>query len=540
MSSYADRLQSFNQSVSATNDHIANLKNTLSNPEYKENPLKQGLEVASTVLGTGEGLARIRGAMKDGSELRNIAKANYNKFGQISDAINNMPKNLNSIGSDAVNRAGTAAQSTSSQISDSGKAASQSARSVAKNITNPLPQNPTISDAVDNGISGRIDAIQGSATPTSDANDISKAINGKLTNALSPDEISNVGSKIANTSVKPLEAANDLPEGVLKRGFQQQFLNFKNNIANDQIARKQQGLGQPDGYTNTGQPIHNSTANAGDNTANNLTANTASVDSNGSANAGSNAAKNAIAGDSSLPQVNLPNNVNAANVNVNLPDIANPIPQGSAEDITTAARSAASNVTQGTNILQKGQQLGLQAGRVPSQSGGTVQGLVTSATANNPSAQANIVSQAQQGNASQHAAGQASGNQASANTDTIDPNANISSKIGGAGGTEQQGASGAANAGATVADDAGNSIGKSGISAALGTEETLDTLAPEAGPLAPILEAGSLLATLGTGIASLFEPDKKETKPASPPPKPQTISVGANLKAGAGGNVGAF
>ncbi len=75
MSSYADRLQSFNQSVSATNDHIANLKNTLSNPEYKENPLKQGLEVASTVLGTGEGLARIRGAMKDGSELRNIAKA---------------------------------------------------------------------------------------------------------------------------------------------------------------------------------------------------------------------------------------------------------------------------------------------------------------------------------------------------------------------------------------------------------------------------------------------------------------------------------
>jgi len=74
---------------------------------------------------------------------------------------------------------------------------------------------------------------------------------------------------------------------------------------------------------------------------------------------------------------------------------------------------------------------------------------------------------------------------------------------------------------------------------ALGVEEGIDELAPETGPLAPILEVGGLLATLGTSIASLFEP-QQEKKPAPPKPTPQTLSVGANLKADAQGAVGAF
>ena len=85
-----------------------------------------------------------------------------------------------------------------------------------------------------------------------------------------------------------------------------------------------------------------------------------------------------------------------------------------------------------------------------------------------------------------------------------------------------------------VADDTGNAI-----KTALGVEGTLDELAPESGPLGPVLEAGSLLATLGTSIAGLFEkPKEEDTGPKGP--APQTLQIGANLKNDASGSVGAF
>ena len=74
---------------------------------------------------------------------------------------------------------------------------------------------------------------------------------------------------------------------------------------------------------------------------------------------------------------------------------------------------------------------------------------------------------------------------------------------------------------------------------ALGVEEGIDEIAPEAGPFGWLLEGFSLLATLGTSIAGALEPGETK-KPGAKAPAMTGLSVGANLSQDAKNSVGAF
>ena len=215
---------------------------------------------------------------------------------------------------------------------------------------------------------------------------------------------------------------------------------------------------------------------------------------------------------------------------------------GVAEDAGDFARNITASTDEGNAIVQAGRALGLSRGAVPTQTGqGTVQGLTTSSTSDTSSGAAHIVSQASSGNAIDHQTRQAPGSQTQAGNapdgadgQSSNSYANARQRV-----LDNDGApiNDASHASAN-ADEASTSA-RSGLRSALGVEEGIDEMAPETGPLAPILEVGGLLATLGTSIASLFEP-KQEEKPAPPPPKAESLSVGANLKSDAQGAVGAF
>ena len=110
--SYEERLNSFNQATSSANDHVQRIRDTLTNPEMKENPVKMGLNLASQTLGTIGGIARIRKGMTDGTELRNIAVANYNKFGDIKNTL----KSVNGATNEVLGRAQTSASSQTAML----------------------------------------------------------------------------------------------------------------------------------------------------------------------------------------------------------------------------------------------------------------------------------------------------------------------------------------------------------------------------------------------------------------------------------------
>jgi len=213
--------------------------------------------------------------------------------------------------------------------------------------------------------------------------------------------------------------------------------------------------------------------------------------------------------------------------------------EGVAGDVGDAGRAGTATVDDGANIVSRGRALNLARGAVPSRAGGgSVPGLRTQATSqlDTPSASASRVSQVASINSDAHATAQAPGSQvAPLGEGDLARNAQASGAYRSAGQRAQTADGGRAtdaSSGAIEADDMGTGArtATSGTSRALAGEESLDALAPETGPLAPILEVGSLLATAVTGIASLFEPQKKEVDKPKPPP-PQGFSVGANLQA---------
>ncbi len=215
------------------------------------------------------------------------------------------------------------------------------------------------------------------------------------------------------------------------------------------------------------------------------------------------------------------------------------------EDIVNVNKPS---VQDGADVVARGRGLGLVQSLVPGQGGGNVPGL---STTGNSSGDATAVSLSHHVNTTQAQTANAPGGQAASAPDsTIGGQAGVrQSQAAAAGASADSDAattggrpisSGTSSSAAQGADEAGSSSSR-GIASALTGEETLDALAPDTGPLAPILEAGGLLATLGTGIASLFESPTKEVKATAPTPTPTGgFSIGANLKNDAGGSVGAF
>ena len=80
--SYSDRLSAFNEAVAHTSDHVDAIKKTLTNPELKENPVKMGLNVAGSVLGTGEGILAVKRGLEDKGFLRRGFKAIASRLGR--------------------------------------------------------------------------------------------------------------------------------------------------------------------------------------------------------------------------------------------------------------------------------------------------------------------------------------------------------------------------------------------------------------------------------------------------------------------------
>ncbi len=500
MSSYADRLNQFNQAASTASDHIGRLKDTLSNKELRENPVKMGLDVAGQTLGTAEGIVRIRAMMKSDDVQRNVQNAFYNKLRDLATG----KKNLADTVAETVNEAKAAAgQSASSFLSDTGSTLKQSVAKVQKGESTLADKiNPSASDldAVDGGLSQGLSEFPRNASQSSEeANELNRNINQKLNSGLSTEERSALNDRLGS-SIGNIGDINDLPDGAAKTEAMGKFLNSKNNVANDALARKAQGLPDPDSYTETGQPLQSSAAPSGsDNTGLNVGGETATQDAaNGAANVGDNAsstvARNALSDNGS---------------NLIPSDVQNAI---TGDD---------------SDILQRGASLGLNSSTVPAQGGGEVPGL---STLDAPSSQANTISRAQQFAADTHSSAQSSAS--GLKSDFLEDPSNTFKLA------DQEFGDEGANLGKNLASKASNTADE--LSEALKTEETLDVLAPDTGPLAPILEAGGLLATLGTGIASLFTSDKASSPPPPPPKQKLGISIGADLQTSASGNVGAF
>ncbi len=541
--SYADRLNNFNSAIDSANSHIKNMRDTLNNPELKENPVRFGLDLGGQVLGTGEGLVRLRAGMKDDDVQRNVANAFFNRLGDLKKGNQSLANSVGSNVKEALqNATGRARQTVASASADSQPTRLvQSSREIQDNRAVPRKApDPSRADleAEDGGISDRIGGFPQSIIRSSDeANEINNSINSKIRGGLTGNERQTLGN-VANESLGDFNTINRIPVGQGKADALRNYLSAKNNIANDVLARKTQGLNPAKGYDTTGNPLGEDSSIIG--RAKKGAGIAARADADGTANAGSNAGQTlgkAPATNNATAGIDATSGGDASSQGLSAARrVGTQI--GDAQDAGTALRAT---VEDGSNIVNRGNALGLLQSLVPSQGGGTVSGL---STIGNAGGNANAVSLAQHVNSAQAQLAQSVGNQVDTGGQggARGLQAGITGASADADATTTGGRSLAqslASAGGRNADEEGSSASR-GIARALGGEETLDALAPETGALAPILEAGSLLATLGTGIASLFEPEEKKVTPAPAPVTQSGFSIGANLKGDAGGAVGAF
>ena len=128
--SYADRLNSFNTAISQTQDHIDSIKNTLQNADLKANPVRTGLDMAGQVLGTADGLVRLRAGMEAGAVQRNVAKAIYNRLGDLKAGKEALSSSTGELTNQALNNLGSARQSAGSYLADNGGSLASSVKAV--------------------------------------------------------------------------------------------------------------------------------------------------------------------------------------------------------------------------------------------------------------------------------------------------------------------------------------------------------------------------------------------------------------------------
>ena len=468
---YADRLNSFNTAVSQTQDHVDSIKNTLQNADLKANPVRTGLDMAGQVLGTADGLVRLRAGMKNDDVQRNVAKAIYNRMGDLKAGKEALNSTTGELTNQALNKVGSVRQSAGSYLADTGSSLANSVK-----------------------------AVQNGATIEKDAAPVEAPVRSQP-RAAGVGEAA-VGEPAATTAAPTFSNTGDL------------------------LADSKQAIGVADQQASTSQDV---------------LARARALNSQPSASAAQDVGGIASTGPAASETVAVPTSVNNG---------ASLIPSSVSNAISDPEAS----------IADRASSLNLTSSIVPSQFGGEVPGLSTAGLA---SSDANTLSRAQQFAGDTHDLAQAAGS-------------NVESALGGvrsfmgeaggmlgdvgalAGGLTSilgGGSAGAKNSdeqfestmqsvqGATqlggLAGKAG-SAAKSGIQSALGVEEGLDALAPDTGPLAPILEGGSLLATLGTGIASIFESPTEPAAAPPPPPKATSFAIGADLSNDASANVGAF
>ncbi len=483
--SYSDRLSAFNDAMAHSRDHIDALRKTLTNPELEENPTKKGLEIAGNVLGTGEGLLQVRRGLEEKGFLRRGFKAIASRLGR--------------------NPAGTTTGTGGGGEASAADGEESGARAGASDGAARADEAPT-----DEGTGGRSAGDSGAAEPAPAEGEGGGA-------AARPAAGEGEGAAAAPEPTPAVEAPARTVAGTEAAGG-------GDGQAVARIAPEDNPFS-----------LQNFQPRAGDTTT--ITRGESAVDATDPFSTprtlqqtrtsyGSNPTRNALANDGEgVPDSALPNSGGGTAGELTTAS-------GVGEDVSDVGRATAAGVEEGQRTLQSAQQL---QGRVSDAVG-------QSGTADSASGQANMVSQAQHGNAAQHAAQQNPNSEADADGGAQDPAASSQASRGGAGaeGAEGEGAgvNPAGSAGASTADEGAGS----GIRTALGVEEGLDETLGEVPVIGPLLEGVSLLATLGTSIAGAFTPS--ETKGKSPAEKgaalPSELAVGANLKQNSGGAVGAY
>ena len=490
--SYSDRLSAFNEAVAHTSDHIDAIRKTLTNPELKENPVKMGLNVAGSVLGTGEGLLAVKRGMEDKGFLRRGFKA-------IASRLGRKPEGTTS-------GTGGGGEGSAANGGESGT------REGASDGAGRADEAPT-----DRGTGGRSGGDRGAAEPAEGEG------GGAARPAAADGGAEGEGAAAAPEPTPAVEAPARTVAGTEAAGG-----------GDGQAAARTAPEDNPFSFQNF-EP------RAGDTTSvtRGATARPDVSDDPFSSprtlqqtrtSYGSNPTRNAVANEGEgVPDSALPNSGGGA-AGSDIVDTA----RAGAGDISDAARATQGGVEQGQSLLQRAQNL---QGRVQNALGG-------SGTADSASGQANMVSQAQHGNAAQHAAQQNPNSESGADSGAQDPAASSQARNGGqaAEGAEGEGGglnpAGGGSSGAAAADEGAST----GIRTAEGVETTLDETLGEVPVIGPLLEGVSLLATLGTTIAGAFQPNEVKGKSQADKgvPLPGELAVGANLKQNSGGAVGAY
>jgi len=513
-----DRVGKFNDMISTTNDHIKAVQEAATKFKDANDPIGLGLEIAGASSGGVTGIAGAVSGIQHFKDFKTMYKGIAGKLNNVRSRINNAASNNNVTRGGGTNQPDPTSNAGSNSA-DGNAPQPQTNANAQQNAAQPQNNGSGGAD-VDGGLQDRIDDLPNNPFPSVEANQINNAINGKVSDELGLDGRAFL-NKIAAQSQRGGDAdfIRGMPEGDLKTDAQQDFLSFKNKVANDAVQRNQMGRTPASGYDKDGnptgdvagpqpKPVNQVPDQSGVNVP----------DAQNNVN---------LAPDPNAPQVSVNASGDVQNVGVNLdPD---------AQGIVAQGRAALSN-------LLGGQQ-------VPGRGGQAVQGLrvMGPGGSNDPSAAANAGARIQQSSADNSQNALAPGRNPNGNANT--PNAgnqsgaNVDGNTGGQGGVNPgQGANAGANSadGNAIADSsnvarsaagAGGEISEGlgeGLGAAAGVGEGLEAAAAFSGPAAPIIGLIGGLVSLGTTIAGLFHKKPPPVKEAPPPPP--TTSVGGNLR----------
>lgn len=536
MESYSDRIGKFNQMLTDTADHVAAVQDAATKWDNSD-PVGSALTIAGAASGGVGGLAGSVAGIQHFKDFKTMYKNVTQRLGKSkTDGTSGRG------GGDQGGGDGTTPRTNSNDPGGSSRAANSADNdgSAPNPTADGTASRPAASggnnsaSAQGDGLGDRINDMDSNPFPTTEANSINRTIEAKASaNGIDKDDLN---SRLATSGrgTDELNSINKFPEGDLKVDAQKDYLNFKNNVANDAIDRANSGRPPASGYDGQGNPTGEA---PGPSLPQNTTPDVMRTPANASSAPDGTTGGGAVAPD---------------------PNVA---PATSASGDLTTAVDDGSNLASGgmQNMISRGQQAlaSLRPAQVPAQGGGSVGGLANQAP--DVSQGANAASRLQQGLADQTAGARSA--MAHPNTGGGQPsNAGAAQGSGTDGGGSSVGGGGEAPTGgaqpastgtiAADAEDGGTLIGRATNAASTASKtagaisdvadvgDAVDLMAGMSGPLAPIVGLVGGLISLGTTIAGLFHkkpPPKKEA-----PPPPSTMSIGANLSQNQSSGVGIY
>jgi hypothetical protein len=510
MESYSDRIGKFNDMIDATNEHINAIQEVATKFKDTNDPVGLGLSLTGATAGGVGGIAGAVEGLQHFSDIKKMYKGITSKLSNVRDRVNGQtPTNNGGRGGDSNNA--DPVQNSGSNAADENAPATTLQTQAETQTSNQVD--------IDGGLNDRINNLSNITNSSEEANNINRAINTKVTQTLGND-----GKAILNNAVRQSGRSGDIaladvlsPESPTRSVIQQDYLKFKNNVANDAINRYNSGRPFASGYDNDGNATGDMPSNVEPNNTN---------------------AVQQTPDQSNINNVPSQNNVDLA-PNPNAQNVT----QTSTGDIVNTGESADANaqgiVAQGRVALAR---LGLTGGQqVPGSQGQAVQGLrVQMGDLDSQGVNAGARIQQVQADQSQYQLSSLQDPNSTAQSAGNQPNATSNSNAASSDLNPGQGASAGSDA-ADVTSDVVSSTASDvteGLAAASGIGDVLDTAAAFSGPAAPIIGLVGGLVSLGTTIADLFH-KKPPPKEEAPPPVAVT-SIGGNLRdsvSGMGGGI---